>query len=125
MAVDKNILSVKNLSFSYGKNKILDDISFDVGKGDFISILGPNGAGKSTLVNLISSILKDYEGRIEVGGRNLKGLNSNDVAKMIAVVPQYTDPGFSFTVAEMVMMGRNPYISRFGVERKEDFSAVN
>ena len=125
MAVDENIISVKNLNFSYGKKKILDDVSFNVGKGDFISILGPNGAGKSTIVNLISSILKDYEGRIEVGGRNLKRLNSKDVAKMMAVVPQYTDPGFSFTVAEMVMMGRNPYISRFGTERKEDYHAAD
>jgi len=125
MSGNNNILSVKNLNFSYDKKKILDNVSFDVGKEDFISILGPNGAGKSTLVNLISSVLKEYEGGIEVGGRNLKELNSKDIAKMIAVVPQYTNPGFSFTVAEMVMMGRNPYISRFGVERKEDFSAVN
>src|SRR4030066_2282402 len=125
MTMKKDILSVKNLNFSYGKKKILDDVSFNAEKGDFISILGPNGAGKSTIVNLISSILKDYEGRIEVGGRNLKSLNSNDVAKMMAVVPQYTDPGFSFTVAELVMMGRNPYISRFGTERKEDFHAAD
>src|SRR4030043_384429 len=125
MTMKKDILSVKNLNFSYGKKKILDDVSFNGEKGDFISILGPNGAGKSTIVNLISSILKDYEGRIEVGGRNLKGLNSNDVAKMMAVVPQYTDPGCSVTVAEMVMMGRNPYISRFGTERKEDFNAAD
>jgi len=121
----ENILSVKNLSFSYGKKKILDNVSFNVKKGDFISILGPNGAGKSTIVNLISSILKDYEGRIEINGRNLKSLNSKDVAKMMAVVPQYTDPGFSFNVAEMVMMGRNPYILRFGTERNEDFNIVD
>jgi len=124
MSGNNSILSVKNLNFSYGKKKILDNVSFDVGKEDFISILGPNGAGKSTLVNLISSVLKEYEGGIEVGGRNLKELNSMDIAKMIAVVPQYTNPGFSFTVTEMVMMGRNPYISRFGVERKEDFVAA-
>src|SRR4030042_3529521 len=125
MTMKKDILSVKNLNLSYGKKKIRDNVSFNVEKGEFISILGPNGAGKSTIINLISSILKDYEGRIEVSGRNLKSLKSNDVAKMIAVVPQYTDPGFSFTVAELVMMGRNPYISRFGTERKEDFHAAD
>lgn len=125
MSVNRNILSIKNLNFYYGKKKILDDVSFNIEKGDFISILGPNGAGKSTLINLISSILKDYRGRIEVGGRNLKGLSSKDIARMIAVVPQYTNPGFSFTVAEMVIMGRNPYVSRFGTERKEDFNAAD
>ncbi|HAJ94648.1 MAG TPA: metal ABC transporter ATP-binding protein, partial [Actinobacteria bacterium] len=43
-----NILSVRNLNFSYGNNKIINNISFDIKKGSFISILGPNGAGKST-----------------------------------------------------------------------------
>jgi len=52
-------------------------------------------------------------------------LNSKDVAKMMAIVPQYTNPGFSFTVAEMVIMGRNPYVPRFGTERKEDFHAAD
>src|SRR4030042_456106 len=124
MSGNNNILSVKNLNFSYDKKKILDNVSFDVGKEDFISILGPNGAGKSTLVNLISGVIKGYEGIIKVGGRNIKDSNPKDIAKMIAVVPQYTNPAFGFTVAEMVMMGRNPYISRFGMERKEDFNEV-
>ena len=121
---DNSVLSVKNLNFSYNHKKVLDNVSFDVGREDFISILGPNGAGKSTLVNLISGVIKGYEGIIKVGGRNIKDSNPKDIAKMIAVVPQYTNPAFGFTVAEMVMMGRNPYISRFGMERKEDFNEV-
>src|SRR4030043_2485626 len=121
---DNSVLSVKNLNFSYNHKKVLDNVSFDVGREDFISILGPNGAGKSTLVNLISGVIKGYEGIIKVGGRNIKESNPKDIAKMIAVVPQYTNPAFGFTVAEMVMMGRNPYISRFGMERKEDFNEV-
>jgi len=120
-----NILSIKNLSFSYNQNKVLDNISFDVKEGSFISILGPNGAGKSTLVNLVSKVLGEYEGSIEIKGKDITTLNSKDIAKLIAVVPQYTNPGFSFTVAEIVMMGRHPYISRFKRERKEDFEVIN
>ncbi|MBM3701438.1 MAG: ABC transporter ATP-binding protein [Actinobacteria bacterium] len=125
MSRKRKVLSVKNLDFSYNQNKVLDNISFSVEEGSFISILGPNGSGKSTLVNLISKVLRGYEGKIEVGGRDIKELNPKDIAKMVAVVPQYTNPGFSFTVAEMVMMGRHPYISRFGMEGKEDFDAVS
>ncbi|GAG68890.1 unnamed protein product [marine sediment metagenome] len=121
MSGKRNMLTVKNLDFSYNSRKVLDNISFNVEKEDFISILGPNGSGKSTLVNLISKVLIGYEGKIEVGGRDIKELNPKDIAKIVAVVPQYTNSGFSFTVAEMVMMGRHPYISRFGMECIRDF----
>lgn len=125
MDKNKNILSVRDLSFSYNQRKVLNNISFEVKEGDFISILGPNGAGKSTLVNIISKVLRDYEGRIEIRGKDVRGLSSRDIAKIVGVVPQYTNPGFSFTVAEMVMMGRHAHISRFEVVKKEDFAAVN
>ncbi|GAH56118.1 unnamed protein product [marine sediment metagenome] len=95
MSKKRNMLTVKNLDFSYNQRKVLDNISFNVEKEDFISILGPNGSGKSTLVNLISKVLIGYEGKIEVGGRDIKELNPKDIAKMVAVVPQYTNPGFS------------------------------
>jgi iron complex transport system ATP-binding protein len=119
-----NVISVKNLSFSYNKKEVLHDLNFDIFERDFISILGPNGSGKSTLVNLISRVLKDYQGKIEVKGTDIKKLSSYDAAKMVAVVPQYTNPGFDFTVFEMIMMGRFPYISRFGTGKKEDFDMV-
>lgn len=124
MAEKNNIISVKNLSFSYSKREVLHDLSFNIEGGDFISILGPNGSGKSTLVNLISKVLKDYRGVIEIEGKDIKKLSSYDVAKIVAVVPQYINPGFDFTVFEMIMMGRFPYISRFGTEKKEDFNVV-
>jgi iron complex transport system ATP-binding protein len=125
MKKNKNILSARNLSFSYNQEKVLDNISFDVEEGSFISILGPNGAGKSTLVNLISRVTDGYKGKIKVGGRDVRNLSSREIAKIVGVVPQYTNPGFNFTVAEMVMMGRHAYISRFEVEKKSDFDKVN
>jgi iron complex transport system ATP-binding protein len=122
---NKSILSVKNLSFSYNGKKVLDNISFDVERGSFISILGPNGAGKSTIVKLISGIKCGYEGKIKLEGRDIKKMGSGEIAKTVGVVPQYTNPGFDFTVGEMVMMGRHAYISRFEAEKKEDFAKVD
>jgi iron complex transport system ATP-binding protein len=124
MAKNKNILSVRDLAFSYNQHRILDDISFDIEEGSFVSVLGPNGAGKSTLVNVMSKVLKDYKGNIKVGGRNIRSMASRELARMVAVVPQYTSPSFSFTVEEMVMMGRYPYTSRFGGETRDDLKAV-
>lgn len=124
MAKTRDILSVKGLSFSYNQDRILDDVSFAIEEGAFVSILGPNGAGKSTLVNVISKVLKDFKGNIRVGGTDIRTMTSRELARMVAVVPQYTSPSFSFTVEEMVMMGRHPYISRFGGESPDDIRTV-
>jgi iron complex transport system ATP-binding protein len=122
--MNEKILSVKNLSFSYDSKPILDNISFDISQGSFVSVLGPNGAGKSTLVNIISKVLKDFKGNVSIVGKDLKQMSSRELAQNIAVVPQYTNPSFGFTVEEMVMMGRHTYISRFGGERPEDYRVV-
>jgi len=122
--MSEKILSVKNLSFSYNSKCILDNISFEIRQGSFVSIVGPNGAGKSTLVNIISKVLKGFDGSVSLEGKDLKLMTSRELAQNMAVVPQYTNPSFGFTVEEMVMMGRHPYISRFGRERPEDYRVV-
>jgi iron complex transport system ATP-binding protein len=120
----EKILTIKNLSFAYDGSNVLDNINFDVASGCFLSILGPNGSGKSTLINLISKVLKNYKGEIIVKDRNIENLNSKEIAKLIAVVPQYSNAGFDFLVGELVLMGRFPYVSRFGREKKQDFDIV-
>jgi iron complex transport system ATP-binding protein len=120
----EKILTIKNLSFAYDGSNVLDNINFDVASGCFLSILGPNGSGKSTLINLISKVLKNYKGEIIVKDRSIKNLNSKEIAKLVAVVPQYSNAGFDFLVGELVLMGRFPYVSRFGREKKQDFDIV-
>lgn len=67
---------VDNLSYSYDeKGKIIDGLSFNVQKGDKIAICGSNGSGKSTLLNILSGLMKDYDGNIIVSGSELKELN--------------------------------------------------
>lgn len=120
----EKILTIKNLSFAYDGSNVLDNINFDVASGCFLSILGPNGSGKSTLINLISKVLKNYKGEIIVKDRSIENLNSKEMAKLVAVVPQYSNAGFNFLVGELVLMGRFPYVSRFGREKKQDFDIV-
>ena len=63
-----SLLEIKNISKSYyslkSETKVLNNISFDVNKNDFISIIGPSGCGKSTILNIISGLDKNYEGQI-------------------------------------------------------------
>ena len=58
------LLEVKNISISFEKRKILDNISFKINPGEILGLLGPNGAGKSTIFNLITGLLKPDFGKI-------------------------------------------------------------
>ena len=120
----EKVLTIKNLSFAYDGSNVLNNIDLGVESGSFVSIIGPNGSGKSTLINLISKILKNYKGEIVVNNENIEKLDSREIAKLVAVVPQYSNTGFDFLVGDLILMGRFPYISRFGREKKQDFDVV-
>ncbi|MFO7928600.1 MAG: ABC transporter ATP-binding protein [Candidatus Humimicrobiaceae bacterium] len=120
-----DILKVKNLNFSYDGNEVLRDVSFNVRQGSFISILGPNGSGKSTLINILSKVLKKFEGNITINSKSLDLLRPKEVAKLVAVVPQSTSPSFNFSVKELVSMGRYPYSSRFEAISNKDSQFID
>lgn len=119
-----NIIEVKNLSFSYQKHTIIEDLSFSVSKGEFLAIAGPNGAGKTTLLNLICGLLKPDTGTITIDSANIKSYSAKKLAQKISVVRQEFIPAFDFTAGEIVAMGRSPYLSSIGFETKNDLEAV-
>lgn len=73
MIGNENILKVKSLNLSYGKNIILQDINMSLGKGEIISIIGPSGCGKSTLLKAIGGISLDFDGEIYFEKNKIKG----------------------------------------------------
>jgi len=81
------ILRVHNLDKSYGEKKVVDEISFDVKKGEILCFLGPNGAGKSTTINILCGILGYNNGEIEYNNKNVKKC-MNEFKKKLGVVPQ-------------------------------------
>ncbi|WP_342078183.1 ABC transporter ATP-binding protein [Yoonia sp. SS1-5] len=83
-------IRVADLSYSYGAKKALDDISFEVGTGDFCALLGPNGAGKSTLFNLLTRLFVAPRGDIEIGGINLQAQPRAALATLGIVFQQTT-----------------------------------
>jgi iron complex transport system ATP-binding protein len=113
-------LTIGGVDVSYGSVDILKDVNFSVESGQFLGILGPNGSGKTTLLKSISRVLKPKRGSILVGDKDIYEMKSVDVAKQLAVVPQETPMTFDFTALEVVLMGRNPHMTRFKMEGKND-----
>lgn len=106
-------LSVQALSFAYGERSVLEEISFDLQKGEFLSVLGPNGVGKSTLFRCILGLLPDYTGSIFLGGEDMRTLNRREMARRIAYIPQINRPSFGYSVLQTVLMGTTRQLSVF------------
>ena len=75
-------LDVKHLVFNYGANNILNDISFEVPKGEFIAIVGKSGAGKSTLLRCLNLLNKPNSGEINIAGQNIVEFNKNKLKQL-------------------------------------------
>ncbi|MBR6825218.1 MAG: ABC transporter ATP-binding protein [Oscillospiraceae bacterium] len=117
-------LEVKHLSFAYGTHSVLEDISFSVREGEFLSVLGPNGVGKSTLFRCILGLLKIRKGEIRIDGESISQLPPATLARKIAYIPQAHDPVFHYSVFDMVLMGTTAQRGLFAAPRKEEKTAV-
>lgn len=114
-----NLFNVQNLTFSYGKNKVIDDITFDIKKGIVTTLIGANGCGKSTLFNLMTKNLHADKGKILLADKNIDDIKIKDYAKMAAIVHQYNTAPHDISVKDLVSYGRTPYQS-FGIPKNVD-----
>jgi ABC-type multidrug transport system ATPase subunit len=80
------IISIKNLSKSYGGKRAVDGLNLEIQKGEFYGFLGPNGAGKTTTIRMITGILRGDEGVITIDGNFVH--DKERVAKLLGVVPE-------------------------------------
>jgi iron complex transport system ATP-binding protein len=115
-----NALEVKNIYFSYLERPVIKDISFTLKTGEFLGVIGPNGAGKSTLLRLLSRILGIQQGEVIVHGQKIRELDRRSLARAIGFVPQETHFTLDFTVADIVLLGRYPYLRPFQAESVVD-----
>lgn len=118
------MIKLEDLKVELGKNKIINGISFNVDKGDFIGIIGPNGSGKSTLLKTIYKLLDKKSGEIYINGNEINNISIKSMARELAVVSQFNQYNFSFKVKDIVLMGRNPYKKTFQLDNKEDYKIV-
>lgn len=104
------MLSVTDLSFGYNGRPVLDRVHLQVHPGQVLMLAGPNGCGKSTLLKCITGSLSP-EGAIHLNGGDLSGLSTKEKSKKISYVPQsLSNLPFPALVADMVLLGRRPYI---------------
>lgn len=126
MSVDHNhnIIEINNVSFAYGRESVLENISLNIHQGDYIGLIGPNGAGKTTLFKIILGLLKPKKGSIRLFGKDINDFHD---WQKIGYVPQQSlnfETSFPATVKEVVAMGR--YIKRgmFSGLNPEDKEAI-
>ena len=117
-----SILDVKNIGFKYtGKEFLFRNLSFSLCPGEVLSIIGPNGVGKSTLLNCLTNVLNPVEGEIIISGNNVKDIKTADFAKLVGYMRQSTDIVYDYSVIDIVLMGRSPYISAVRQPSKKDY----
>jgi iron complex transport system ATP-binding protein len=122
--IKRPFLAVDGVTFGYGREPLLYDVHLQVQQGEMIGLLGPNGSGKTTLLRLLSGVYRPQQGKILLEGHDLQQWNRQDIARHVAVVPQELHMPFAFTVAQMVSLGRTPFINFFGSPGKHDESIV-
>lgn len=87
MLESEALIEVKNLTKTFNKFVAVDDISFDVKKGEIFGLLGPNGAGKSTTIRMLSTLARPTKGTATIGGYDIVK-NDNDVRGLIGIVSE-------------------------------------
>lgn len=108
-----NAIELNQVSFGYGRATLFKSLTQTIEPGEFLGITGPNGAGKTTLLRLMAGILCPRSGHVSVLGRDLRVTPRIEIARSVAVVPQEADFPFNYSVSEVVMMGRHPWLGRF------------
>lgn len=113
------MLEIKNLCVRYGTLDIVKNVSFAVQDGEWLMIAGPNGAGKSTIINAVTGGVP-YTGQILLNGQDIRKNKPTELAKSVGVLTQNHYVGYSFSVEEVVRLGRYAYSPGVLAKRCDD-----
>lgn len=98
-------ISIENVDFSYGENKIINGVSFLAKQGEVTALVGPSGCGKTTMLRLISRLYDYDKGLISIGGKDIKEISTKSLFENISIVFQNVEL-FNATVFENIKIGR-------------------
>lgn len=101
-------LEVESIRVGYENKTIVHDLSLQIPDGKITTIIGSNGCGKSTLLKAITRILKHESGQVILDGQNISKMNTKELAKELAILPQSPESAHGLTVEELVSYGRFP-----------------
>ncbi|MBQ6758575.1 MAG: ABC transporter ATP-binding protein [Selenomonadaceae bacterium] len=117
-------LTAENISVRLGGKEILRNVSCNFLSGKKTAIIGPNGAGKSTLLKILCLLIKNFSGNVKIDGIDIRTLGRNNLARIMAILPQERDAPNDTTVKQLISFGRFPYRKFFGGNSSEDDAAI-
>ncbi|PLT34685.1 metal ABC transporter ATP-binding protein [Bacillus sp. V5-8f] len=115
----KTIIEVKDISYKYASDLVLEHVSFNVPDGAFLALVGPNGSGKSTLLKLILGLLKLQSGTISLFGKDIRMFKDWDQVGFVSQKANSFNSGFPASVFEVVQSGLAKKIGLFSLPKKE------
>lgn len=118
------MITVNNLRVVLSKKTILNNLTFSANRG-VLAVLGLNGKGKSSLLKTLAGLIQPAEGKIHFGTTDISTISHKALARHVAFVPQEYSSVFSFTVREMVLMGRTPHIKNLQLPTQSDYAITD
>ncbi len=115
-------LDIQKIVLSYNHAPVVKDLSFNLTSGELVGLIGPNGCGKTSVIKALSRILALRAGQVTLNGRELSGYSHADLAKVVGVVPQNPALPETFTVSEVVLLGRTPHLGWLRSESARDLA---
>ena len=115
------VVEIRDLSFSYNGETVLEHVNLTIGRREFISVVGPNGGGKTTLLRLVLGLIEPTAGTVRVFGQRPAQARGR-----VGYLPQHAqmDPRFPASVSDVVLTGRLATARPFGLYRKADREAA-
>jgi cobalamin transport system ATP-binding protein len=117
-------LALDSLSVTLGGIRVVDGLAASVEPGEWVALIGPNGAGKTTALRAVAGLV-GYDGELTIFGDDAGTLSRRQRARALALVPQVPLLPRDVSVREYVLLGRTPYLTYFGSERRVDHEAVD
>lgn len=123
--MNEPVLQAEHLAAGYPDRTVLADVSFAVRPGELVGLIGANGAGKSTLLKTVRGLLAPLGGTVALLGRDIRQLSPRAFAQQAAYLSQQTEIPFGYTVRDIAMTGRYPYLGWWQREGGRDRALVD
>jgi iron complex transport system ATP-binding protein len=117
------VIELRDIWVRFGPTAAVRELSLGVEAGEWLALIGPNGAGKTSALRALAGLVA-YEGVIALDGQDTRRLGRRELARRVAFVPQKPETPPELTVAEYVLLGRTPYVTYLGSERRADREAA-
>jgi iron complex transport system ATP-binding protein len=117
------VIALEHVSVRYDAADVVDDVSLNVARGEWLGLIGANGTGKTTLLRAVAGLVP-FRGSVALDGRQVADCSRREIALRLALVPQSPRTPSELTVSEYVLLGRTPHIAYLATEGRADRAAA-